>query len=72
MTVWTVAVAVGGGLTLVLQDEARPGGPYVWENGDDSSHPPDPDEDPSACRTTGAAPESGRGPLACARATALP
>ncbi|MGW0768774.1 hypothetical protein [Streptomyces sp. NPDC002676] len=30
---WVLTVAVGGGLTLWLQDSARPRGPYVWENG---------------------------------------
>ncbi|MEU5532416.1 hypothetical protein [Streptomyces sp. NPDC020362] len=31
---WAVAVAAGGGLTLWLQDSARPREPYVWDNGD--------------------------------------
>lgn len=31
---WAVAVVAGGGLTLWLQDSARPQGPYGWENGD--------------------------------------
>ena len=41
VTGWAAAVAVGGGLTLALQEESEPKGPYVWENRDDS--PPAPD-----------------------------
>ncbi|KOV62181.1 hypothetical protein [Streptomyces sp. MMG1121] len=33
MTVWAVAVVVGGGLTLVLHEDARAKGPYVWQDG---------------------------------------
>ncbi|MFG2127686.1 hypothetical protein ACGFNV_07790 [Streptomyces sp. NPDC048751] len=36
---WAVTVAVGGGLTLWLQDSAEPPGPYVWENYDPSEAP---------------------------------
>ncbi|WP_328501666.1 hypothetical protein OG828_17445 [Streptomyces sp. NBC_00457] len=31
VTVWAVAVVVGGGLTLWLQDSAEPPEPYGWE-----------------------------------------
>ena len=43
VTVWVVAVAVGAGLTLWLQDDARPQGPYGWESVDES-HPPAPSD----------------------------
>ncbi|GEC07470.1 hypothetical protein SSP24_51250 [Streptomyces spinoverrucosus] len=29
--VWAVTVAIGGGLTLWLQEPAEPPGPYRWE-----------------------------------------
>ncbi|MEV6837866.1 hypothetical protein AB0N17_25710, partial [Streptomyces sp. NPDC051133] len=38
---WAVAVAVGGGATFWLQQEARPGGPYVWQDGGGSAPPAD-------------------------------
>lgn len=41
VTTWAVVVAVGGALTLTLQEEARPKGPYGWESGDGSPPPPD-------------------------------
>ncbi|MGW1800500.1 hypothetical protein ACWCQN_32285 [Streptomyces sp. NPDC001984] len=37
---WAVAVAVGGGLTLWLQDSTEPSGPYVWQDAGDDSPPP--------------------------------
>lgn len=40
VTGWAVIVAVGGALTLVLQEDARPGGPYVWQNGNGPTPPP--------------------------------
>jgi hypothetical protein len=33
VTAWAVAVALGGALTLSLQEDARPREPYVWQNG---------------------------------------
>ncbi|MER6732504.1 hypothetical protein [Streptomyces puniciscabiei] len=33
MTVRAVAVALGAGLTLGLREDARPRGPYVWDDG---------------------------------------
>ncbi|MEV1078830.1 hypothetical protein AB0I98_11345 [Streptomyces sp. NPDC050211] len=35
VTVWAVAVVVGGGLTLWLQDSAEPPEPYGWEETED-------------------------------------
>ncbi|MFI6489973.1 hypothetical protein [Streptomyces sp. NPDC050564] len=51
--VWTVAVVVGGGLTLWLQDSAEPQGPRVWEQNKDHRKVPAPllryDDLPSSC-----------------------
>lgn len=38
---WAVAVAVGGGLTLWLQDSEAPHGPYTWQR-DTSGETPAP------------------------------
>ncbi|MFB7928532.1 hypothetical protein ACFC4C_05430 [Streptomyces sp. NPDC056039] len=38
--VWALAVVVGGGLTVWMQDSTEPQGPYVWEE-------TNPDEPPS-------------------------
>ncbi|WP_432170884.1 hypothetical protein [Streptomyces sp. 1222.5] len=72
VTGWVVAVAVGGGLTLVLREQAGPKGPYVWQDG---SSPPArprgadrrPDGDACATGPTPQAPEGAPAPLlACA------
>ncbi|MEV6946142.1 hypothetical protein AB0N07_29975 [Streptomyces sp. NPDC051172] len=39
VVVWAVAVAVGGGLTLWLQDSAEPPPPVGWEQADPSEEP---------------------------------
>ncbi|GGM11076.1 hypothetical protein GCM10010129_63890 [Streptomyces fumigatiscleroticus] len=39
MAVWALAVAAGGGLTLWLQDSARPAQPYGWERQGDGPTP---------------------------------
>ncbi|MEU7060442.1 hypothetical protein [Streptomyces sp. NPDC046197] len=31
---WVLAVTVGGGLTLWLQDDTHPPEPHVWQNAD--------------------------------------
>ncbi|MFI2201619.1 hypothetical protein ACH47Z_12760 [Streptomyces sp. NPDC020192] len=50
MTVWAVAVAAGGALTLVFRDDARPPGPYRWERVDESSPPALPGGSPRPLR----------------------
>lgn len=67
MAVWLVAVAVGGGLTLWLQDAGEPEGAYQWQE----AEPPDVDMD-SDCPGPGITPpprDDGRIVL-CAYATA--
>ncbi|MFJ3302989.1 hypothetical protein ACIPSA_07705 [Streptomyces sp. NPDC086549] len=39
VVVWAVAVGVGGGLTLWLQDSTEPRGPYSWQENHDSPAP---------------------------------
>ncbi|WP_328438612.1 hypothetical protein OHA71_18415 [Streptomyces sp. NBC_00444] len=39
VTVWAVAVVVGGGLTLWLHDSGEPPEPYGWEETDGPSEP---------------------------------
>jgi hypothetical protein len=37
--VWLVAVVLGGGLTLWLQDSTRPPGPYSWQRAEPTATP---------------------------------
>ncbi|MGV4984067.1 hypothetical protein ACVB8X_03160 [Streptomyces sp. NRAIS4] len=80
---WTVAVAVGGGLTLVLQEDARPQRPHVWEDGHGVGGPSpgarrlprqplgdDPSCPPSPPART--APAAGHPAVICLYATATP
>jgi hypothetical protein len=46
---WVVAVAVGGGLTLWLDDSARPPGPYSWQQAEPSDSPSLPEDREAVC-----------------------
>jgi len=69
LAVWTVAVVVGGGLTLWLQDSAEPPPPTGWyedqrDTGEDTGESPAPllsfEETVPPC------PDEGNGPVAVA------
>ncbi|MEU2713788.1 hypothetical protein [Streptomyces sp. NPDC007205] len=72
VTGWAVTVAVGGALTLLLQEDARPKGPYVWQNGNGPTPSPGragmrawpPDENEKDSGEEGGA-EEGGGKDAC-------
>ncbi|MEV6508930.1 hypothetical protein [Streptomyces sp. NPDC051642] len=53
LVAWAVAVAVGGGLTLWLQDSGRPHEPYSWQvdKPDVTPTPPLRQDDDSGCPT---------------------
>jgi hypothetical protein len=48
---WVAAVAVGGGLTLWLQDSAQPPGPSSWERAEPTATPSLPEDWEGACPT---------------------
>jgi hypothetical protein len=67
VTVWALAVAVGGGLTLWLQDAAEPDGPYGWEVTQSPEPLPDGRELASLCPSDGVADDGTL--VVCAYAT---
>lgn len=69
VVVWVVAVAVGGGLTLWLQDAAEPTAPYSGEREEPSPRPSLPEEWGTLCPSP-TPDENGRSVVLCAISTA--
>ncbi|MDN0195688.1 hypothetical protein [Streptomyces sp. S.PNR 29] len=66
VAVWAVAVIVGGGFTLWLQDSVKPPGPYRWEQAEATSTPSLPEGWETQCPTPSAgADEDGPVAIAC-------